>query len=318
MSLLLILLSGCEEAEWCESSDAQALRERNVSSLYFKTIHDVLTAKPDDPVALFAHRGGYHCEEMDASPENSLPNLEKAIRMGFDGFETDLWSTADGEFIIHHDETLDRTTNGTGNVGAIGFEESRKLRLKYPSGNLSDERIPTFRELLAATRGRMLILVELKGTSPERFVDIVEIARETEMLDQVFFWIDWKPDYAERLKSLLDSGLQEVRTNVLWRTRDMQALEDVVEKFDPVMVDIPPRQDELSKAKGYRTEFFGHLPPDHLALVKAAQNAGVKVFVSKVTTNAYLRGLEKEGVRGFMSRAPEVQLAYLVKRGTHP
>jgi len=285
--------------------------------MYFETVHEFLAAKPDAPIALFAHRGGYHCELMDVAPENSIPNMEKAIRMGFDGLETDLWLSKDGEFLIHHDETLDRTTTGTGDVAAITFEESRQLRLTYPSGEVSDERIPTFREFVQAGRGRILLLVELKGTSPERFLDLVDIARETSSLDHVLFWIDWTEEYAELFEQHLDSGVQEVRSNVLWRTRTLEALDDVYHRFNPIMVDIPPSMKELGKEKGYQSYIFGILPEGHLSIVEAANAYGVKVLVSKVTTNSYVRGLRKKGVRAFMSRAPEVQLHYLIDKGWH-
>jgi glycerophosphoryl diester phosphodiesterase len=288
-----------------------------VSILKYATIHELLGAKPDSPIALFAHRGGYHCEEMDAAPENSISNLEKLIRMGFDGYETDMWTTADGKFLIHHDATLDRTTTGTGEVSSITFEESRRLRLKYPSGKVSTEHIPTFRELLLAGRGRTLFLVELKGGSPERFPDLVDIARETGSIDHVLFWIDWSADYASLYEQHLRSGMREVRTNVLWRARSIEALEDIVNKFDPIMVDIPPTLPELSKERGYRGYLLGILPKQHLSLVEAAQDHGIKVLVSRVTTNSYLDGLQSRGVQVFMSRAPEIQLTYLIKNGLH-
>ncbi len=315
--LLVLVLSACSETEWCESSSAKELRARNVSTMYYATIHELLSAKPDGPIALFAHRGGYHCEELDGAPENSIPNLEKAIRMGFDGYETDLWMTADGEFLIHHDETLGRTTTGAGEVSSITFEESRQVKLKYPSGNVSTEQIPSFRELLVAGKGRILFLVELKGATPEHFPELVSIARETNSLDHVLFWIDWSEEYATLFEKHVQAGMKEARTSVLWRTRSLLALEDVIDKFDPTMVDIPPTLQELSKERGYTGYVFGILPKQHFSLVEAAQDRGVKVLVSKVTTNSYLNGLQSEGVRVFMSRAPEIQLAYLIKQGKH-
>jgi hypothetical protein len=83
------------------------------------------------------------------------------------------------------------------------------------------------------------------------------------------------------------------------------------------MVDIPPTQEELSKEGGYTGYLLGILPKQHLALVEAAQGYGIKVVVSKVTTNSYLDGLHSKGVRVFMSRAPEVQLSYLIDNGRH-
>jgi len=315
--LVALFTSACSETEWCESRDANALRERNVSTMEYRTIHEVLAMDADSPISFFAHRGSYHCEEMDSAPENSFANLKIAIQKGFDGYETDLWPSADGEFLIHHDETLDRTTTGTGDVTSITFAQSRQLRLTYPSGKESSEIIPTFRELLIAGGGRILFLVELKGGTPERLPELMDIARETDSLDKVFFWIDWTPEYAVLLEQFMKSGLPEIRTSVLWRTREMDALDDVLQRFDPIMVDIPPEQEELSDARGWRTRIFGVLPENHLALVKEAQSRGAKVMVSKVETNPYFNGLRKEGVRVYMSRAPDVQLKYAIDKGWH-
>jgi glycerophosphoryl diester phosphodiesterase len=315
--VLAFALTACSEENWCESGSAEKLRTRIESELFYTTVQELLGVSDDDPVAIFAHRGGYHCEEMDGAPENSLPNLEKAIRMGFDGYETDMRMTSDGEFVIHHDETLDRTTTGTGDISSITFEESRELRLKYPSGTVSAERIPTLRELLAVGRGRILFLIEVKGGAQEHFPELLKIAYETGSIEHVLFWIDWTPEYATLYEQLLNSGVQEVRTNVMWRTRDMEALDDVVNKLDPIMVDIPPMQEELDKETGYTSYLLGILPKQHLSLVRAANEHGVKVMVSKVTTNSYIRGLRSEGVRVFMSRAPEVQLHYLIRKKWH-
>ena len=68
----------------------------------------------------------------------SLANVEKAIRMGFDGYETDLWRKSDGQFVVHHDGTLDRTTTGSGRVSDHSLEQIRQLKLKYPSGRAEE------------------------------------------------------------------------------------------------------------------------------------------------------------------------------------
>jgi len=309
---MAVVMSACSQPDWCESESAEALRARNVTALPYATVHELLSVGPDDPIALFAHRGGIDCAERDGAPENSISNVKKAIRMGFDGYETDLWTTVDGEFLINHDHTLDRSTTGTGEVAAITFAESRGLRLKYPSGNVSTEQMPTLRELLTAGQGRILFLVELKGGSAERFTDLISIAREAGALDHVLFWIDWTAERATLFEQHLNSGIQEVRTNVMWRARSLQALEDIVQRFDPIMVDLPPSYFELRWQR--RLNLF---PKKHLALVDTAHKLGVKVLVSKVTKNSHVDVLQSKGVRVFMSRAPEVQLTYLIANGLH-
>ena len=67
---------------------------------------------------IFAHRG-----LSSIYPENTLIAFEKALEYEIDGIETDVQLTKDGELVIIHDETLDRTTNGTGFVKDYTLKE---------------------------------------------------------------------------------------------------------------------------------------------------------------------------------------------------
>jgi glycerophosphoryl diester phosphodiesterase len=58
-------------------------------------------------------------------PENTLRSFRKALEAGADGIECDLQKTADGRYVVVHDETVDRTSNGHGPVGALSFERPR-------------------------------------------------------------------------------------------------------------------------------------------------------------------------------------------------
>src|SRR5262245_61848762 len=71
---------------------------------------------------LFAHRGG----SLEA-PENTLEAFANGLEAGADRLELDVHGTADGEVVVIHDPTLDRTTDGTGDVRAVGLEAIRRL-----------------------------------------------------------------------------------------------------------------------------------------------------------------------------------------------
>lgn len=316
LSVLLIaslLLSGCSKVEWCESNSAKMLRERPLTTPVYPTIHELIKAGPESSAAIFAHRGGYKCDEMDEAPENSLANLETAIGMGFDGYETDLWMAKDGSFLIHHDLTLDRTTTGTGEITSISLEDARKLSLKYDSGKISTEKLSTFGELLVKASGRILLLVELKGESPKYLPELINILQQTNSADKVLFWVDWNKEYVNLYEQYLKSGINEVKTNVLWRARNAEQFKYIVEKLDPIMIDFPLTGEEI----GENFSFFGSLPERHLALVDSANKKGIKVLVSKLMTNSYLDVLLGKDVRMFMSRDPEVQLTHLIKNESH-
>src|SRR5271156_4618615 len=80
------------------------------------------TASAAGPVVVIAHRG-----EHRAHPENTLPAFQAAIEAGADFFELDVRTTSDGRLILMHDAKVDRTTNGSGTVREMTFEQIRML-----------------------------------------------------------------------------------------------------------------------------------------------------------------------------------------------
>jgi glycerophosphoryl diester phosphodiesterase len=99
----------------------------------------------------FAHRGASGHE-----PENTLSAIEKAIVLGADWIEVDVYAV-EGELIVIHDERLDRTTNGTGFVMDHTLEYLRSL----DAGK--GQHIPTLREVFDCVDRRAGINVEMKG-----------------------------------------------------------------------------------------------------------------------------------------------------------
>lgn len=74
----------------------------------------------------FAHRGG-----SALAPENTLPAFENGLSLGADALELDVHYTRDGEIVVFHDETLDRTTSGSGPLAAQTLDELRRLDAGY-------------------------------------------------------------------------------------------------------------------------------------------------------------------------------------------
>ena len=93
-----------------------------------------------------AHRGDWR-----VAPENSLAAFRAAIAQGADGIEMDSELTADGQLVLMHDDTVDRTTNGKGRVAEMTLAEIRKLDAgAWFDSAFRGERIPTLEELAAA------------------------------------------------------------------------------------------------------------------------------------------------------------------------
>ena len=85
----------------------------------------VLEVTRDRPL-FFAHRGG-----LREAPENTIEAFESAIENGVDVLELDVHSSADGKLVVHHDGSLERTTNGEGLVGDKNLSELKGLDAGY-------------------------------------------------------------------------------------------------------------------------------------------------------------------------------------------
>lgn len=96
-----------------------------------------------------AHRGF----SMKA-PENTLAAFELAGQSGFWGIECDTYCTVDGKWIVHHDRTVDRMTDGTGRTKDFTFEAIKKLNITsgYEWDKFPNEKIPALEEVLAVCR----------------------------------------------------------------------------------------------------------------------------------------------------------------------
>lgn len=107
-------------------------------------------------IMIFAHRGDWR----NAPAENSLLAYQKCIDAGLDGIEVDLQMTKDSVLVIMHDETLDRTTTGTGPVSDYRYEDLKKFFLKSPIGVITRLNIPTFEEVLELSKDKILVQVD--------------------------------------------------------------------------------------------------------------------------------------------------------------
>ena len=98
------------------------------------------------------------------APENTLAGIEQAIRLGADAIEIDVHTTADGVPVLIHDETVDRTTDGTGNIEQMTFDATRELDAgaRQFAPKFKGALIPTLAEVLALTRGHVLLQIEIK------------------------------------------------------------------------------------------------------------------------------------------------------------
>lgn len=107
---------------------------------------------------VIGHRGaaGY-------APENTMVSFERGIALRADAIELDIHPTSDGELVVIHDPTLDRTTSGQGLVSAHTLAEIQALDAgSWFDPSFRDERVPTLVEVLEWARGRTKVVIEIK------------------------------------------------------------------------------------------------------------------------------------------------------------
>jgi glycerophosphoryl diester phosphodiesterase len=110
------------------------------------------------PVVVTAHRGF-----SGQAPENTLAAFRAAIATGADMIELDVHLTRDDEVVVIHDDTLERTTNGKGNVAEKTLAELKTLDAgSWFHSRFAGERIPTLAEVLEIARDRIFVNIELK------------------------------------------------------------------------------------------------------------------------------------------------------------
>jgi glycerophosphoryl diester phosphodiesterase len=112
---------------------------------------------------VIAHRG-----DSAHRPENTLASFASALEIGVSLVELDVQLTADGHVVVLHDPTVDRTTDGRGEVGRMTLTEVRALSAGYPD-KFKDawrgERVPTLAEVLALVHDRSRVMIEIKKES---------------------------------------------------------------------------------------------------------------------------------------------------------
>ena len=106
-----------------------------------------------------AHRGGKRW-----GPENSLTSFKKSVAAKADGIELDIHRCKSGELVVIHDDTLNRTTNGTGLVKDANWKDLSALDSgSWYEAKYKEERLPLLKEVLDAVDGKLTINIEIKN-----------------------------------------------------------------------------------------------------------------------------------------------------------
>lgn len=161
----------------CSSSHREPISQigsdaANSEMSLFKLVSRLSDAS-DPNVMVVAHRACWR-----NSAENSLDAIEQCVKLGVDMIEIDVRRTADGQLVLMHDARIDRTTTGRGAVSEMTLVELRIVRLRKGLGG--DQAapvaagIPTLKEALEKTRGRILVNLDIKESVFDQCIELVE------------------------------------------------------------------------------------------------------------------------------------------------
>lgn len=126
--------------------------------------------------SIIAHRGS----SMHA-PENTIAAFELAVAQNADGIELDVKLCADGQVVVIHDQTVDRTSNGVGHVSELPLAALKELEVgSWFSPEFSGESIPTLGEVFESIGKKTFINVELtnyesiRDNLPDKVVELIK------------------------------------------------------------------------------------------------------------------------------------------------
>jgi glycerophosphoryl diester phosphodiesterase len=225
---------------------------------------------------LIAHRG-----YSAVAPENTFAAFTRALQCGATVLECDLQCTRDGRWVVLHDATLNRTTDGRGAVSTKTLAELRTLSAGYAEkfgAQFQDERIPAFDELLRLVHGRAHVCAEIKSEAVTREGQerhaLIHLVNELEIQTQVtFISFDWRA--IEEMRSMDSSIL----LGLLFDSYQPKKMFDLAEKINAAFligqVDLVERHPKIIHEASERGMRIGVYTVDALPRLKRLQQLGV-------------------------------------------
>lgn len=162
-----------------------------------------------------AHRGA-----SSYAPENTFAAFDKALELGVNHVELDVHFSRDGHLIVIHDDTLDRTTDGSGPVIVRTLAELRGLDAGAWFGpEYNGERIRTLAEVFERYKGRLHFHIEIKGKSESlasRTADMVRGFGLANDVTIISFWKPWLAEVRSYAPELSTGWLAPLGPNAAW------------------------------------------------------------------------------------------------------
>jgi glycerophosphoryl diester phosphodiesterase len=189
------------------------------------------------PFIVIAHRG---CRAE--AHENTIKALQDAIAAQVDYAEIDVRRTRDGRYILLHDSTVDRMTDGHGPVKQLTFEQVRKLHVRDAKRpQIAADRIPTFEEALLAVKGKLNIYLDFKEGDRAEVTKAIRdagVSRQILVYDGVESIPEWRrvaPEFPLIISPPVSAKSPQALTEFI-RKYQVEVLDDDWQFYSPEML----------------------------------------------------------------------------------
>ncbi len=171
-----------------------------------------LASLSNEPQRFIAHRGF-----SSVYPENTIPSIEGALSNGFYGCEFDVHTTKDGVWILNHDSSIDKMTDGSGDISSYTYEELLEYNIDSGNGieNYKNLKLPKLEDALKLfTDNEAVPFIEIKGYDTESFSDLLKLIDDARLSDRAVI-ISFDMDALLSVRSLdKDISLMYVTNNL--------------------------------------------------------------------------------------------------------
>lgn len=209
-------------------------------------------------VFVVSHRGDWR-----NAPENSLQAIKNCIEMGVDMVEIDLKKTKDGEVILMHDKTLNRTTSGKGEPKDFTLKDIKKMVLRNGAGHRTEHQVPTLREAMNLAKGKILVNID-KGY--DYFDDVYEILKETGTLDQCIIKDGKSYEEVKAEKPVALDKMVFMPVVKLTKGKPKEKIEGYNQYFKPLLYELTFDMDDKNTYN----------------LIHLAKQSGAKIFINSL------------------------------------
>lgn len=159
-----------------------------------------------DITLVSAHRGGAYA----GFPENAIETMDYVLQSTPAMVEVDVAASADGVLYLMHDDTLDRTTTGSGEASALDWREIKDLKLEDQNGKATEFNPPRFDDALAFTKERTIMQIDFKRSA--RFEDVVDEVKR-QRADNRVIYIAYSTAAARKLHRLHPEAMISLSVN---------------------------------------------------------------------------------------------------------